>query len=73
MKILVDKMPKQPEDCIFCVGYKSSTWATTGYYICCINSSYHCVHIDECPFCKELEGGNNNDFSRVNSYDCTTC
>ena len=73
MKILVDKMPKHPEYCMFCKGYKASTWATTGYYVCGINSSYRCVHTSFCPFCKELVGGDNDDFSRVNSNDCATC
>lgn len=72
MRILVDKMPQQQEDCIFCVGYKASTWATTGYYVCGIDPSYQCVHTSFCPFCKELTGGNNNDFSRINSNDRAT-
>ena len=73
MRILVDKMPKHPEDCMFCVGYKASTWATTGYYVCVINQSYQCVRTNFCPFCKELGGSDNNDVSRVNSNDCATC
>ena len=73
MKILVDKMPQHPEYCMFCKDYKASTWATTGYYVCGINSSYQCVHTNFCPFCKELVGGDNNDSSRINSNDCATC
>ena len=73
MKLLVDKMPKHPEYCMFCKDYKASTWATTGYYVCGINSSYRCVHTSFCPFYKELVGGDNDDFSRVNSNDCATC
>ena len=73
MKLLVDKMPQQQEDCIFCVGYNASTWATTGYYVCGINPNYQCVHTSFCPFCKELVRGDDNDFSRVNSNDCATC
>ena len=73
MKILVDKMPEHPEYCMFCKDYKASTWSTTGYYVCGIDSSYRCVHTSFCPFCKELVGGNNDDFSRVNSNDCATC
>lgn len=73
MRILVDKMPKHPEYCMFCKDYKASTWATTGYYVCGINSSYRCVNTNFCPFCKELVGGDNDDFSRVNSNDCSTC
>ena len=73
MKLLVDKMPQQPESCVFCVGYKASTWATTGCYVCGINPNYQCVHTSFCPFCKELVGGDYNDFSRVNSNDCATC
>ena len=57
MRILVDKMPQQQEDCIFCVWYKASTWATKGHYVCGIDKSYQCVHTNFCPFCKELVGG----------------
>ena len=71
MKILVDKMPTSPEDCMFCVGYKASTWRQ--YYVCVINPNYQCVHTSFCPFCKELGGSDNNDVSRVNSNDCSTC
>ena len=73
MKILVDKMPKSPEYCMFCAGYKASTWATTGHYVCGINPSYQCVHTNFCPFCKELVRGDDNDISRVNSDDRATC
>ena len=71
MRILVDKMPTSPEDCVFCAGYKESTWKA--YYVCGIDPSYQCVHTSFCPFCKELVGGDNDDFSRVNSNDCATC
>lgn len=71
MKLLVDKMPKHPLDCVFCMGYKESTWAA--YYVCSIDPNYRCVHTSSCPFCKELVGGDNDDFSRVNSNDCATC
>ena len=73
MRILVDKMPQQPEDCMFCVGYKASTWATTAYYVCRVDPNYQCVHTNFCPFCKELVRGDDNDSSRVNSNDCATC
>ena len=71
MRILVDKMPTSPEDCVFCAGYKESTWKA--YYVCVINPNYQCVHTSFCPFCKELGGSDNNDVSRVNSNDCSTC
>ena len=71
MRILVDKMPKQHKDCMFCLGYKESTCAR--YYVCSIDQNYRCVNVDECPFCKELVRGDDNDFSRVNSNDCATC
>ena len=71
MRILVDKMPTSPEDCVFCAGYKESTWKA--YYVCRVDPNYQCVHTSFCPFCKELVGGDDNDFSRVNSNDCTTC
>lgn len=71
MKLLVDKMPKHPLDCVFCMGYKESTWAA--YYVCSIDPNYRCVHTSFCPFCKELGGSDNNDVSRVNSNDCSTC
>lgn len=72
MRILVDKMPEHPEGCIFCVGYKASTWATTEYYVCSVDPNYRCVHTNFCPFCKELVRGDDNDFSRVNSNDSST-
>ena len=71
MRILVDKMPTSPEDCVFCAGYKESTWKA--YYVCRADPNYRCVHTSFCPFCKELVGGDNDDFSRVNSNDCATC
>ena len=71
MKILVDKMPTSPEDCVFCAGYKESTWKA--YYVCRVDPNYQCVHTSFCPFCKELGGSDNNDVSRVNSNDCATC
>ena len=71
MRILVDKMPKSPEDCMFCAGYKESTWKA--YYVCRVDPNYQCVRTSFCPFCKELGGSDNNDVSRVNSNDCSTC
>lgn len=71
MRILVDKMPKHPEYCMFCMGYKESTWRA--YYVCSIDPNYRCVNTSFCPFCKELGGSDNNDVSRVNSNDSATC
>lgn len=71
MRILVDKMPTSPEDCVFCAGYKESTWKA--YYVCRVDPNYRCVHTSFCPFCKELVRGDDNDVSRVNSNDCATC
>lgn len=34
--------------------------------------NHPCVNVDECPICKELVRGDNDDFSRVNSNDCAT-
>ena len=71
MRILVDKMTTSPEDCVFCAGYKESTWKA--YYVCRVDPNYRCVHTNFCPFCKELVRGDDNDVSRVNSNDCATC
>ena len=73
MRILVDKMPASPEDCVFCTGCKASKWVTTRHYVCGINPNYQCVHTSFCPFCKELGGSDNDDSSRINSNDCATC
>ena len=70
MRILVDKMPTSPQACVFCAGYKESTWKA--YHVCRVEPNYRCTHTNFCPFCKELVRGDDNDFSRFNSNDSST-
>ena len=50
MKILVDEMPKNIEDCPYSI-YEPSTWAYSGFYLCSYPGlTGKCDGTDKCPF-----------------------
>lgn len=62
MKILVDEMPKTPNDCIFCEGYVPGEYHPEtkeydkGYYRCLLNPFEECREVCTMQFIKKEKG-----------------